>query len=331
MRVHRLVYAAVLGALAAALACSKGATEHLSDLGGDSNAGDVVLGPDNQPAPTGPAGSGLVTRLPCDVQAVVENRCISCHEGTTAGAPRLLDYADFQQPSKAAPTKTLAEMSLIRMKAGQMPPAPAAPPNAEEIQIFDDWISGGTQKGGLCTDPPPHGGGDGGSGGEAGVDAAPACTSGVMWTMGNTGSANMHPGGACSACHSKLKGPNLTFAGTVYRGPHDIDDCNGTGQPAPMTVVITDKNGQSATLIAGDAGNFYLEALKAEAGAPPGAGGNGNGNGGARRTGFSPPFRAKVVSGATQRQMLGSVTSGDCNSCHTSPGINGAPGRILAP
>jgi hypothetical protein len=148
-----------------------------------------------------------------------------------------------------------------------------------------------------------------------------------MWTMANTGSANMHPGGACNACHSKLKGPNLAFAGTVYRGQHDIDDCNGTGQPAPITVVITDKNGQTAMLVAGDAGNFYLEAPKTDGG----GGGNGNGGGGARRSGFRPPFRAKVVSGATQRQMLGSVTSGDCNSCHTSPGINGAPGRILAP
>ena len=329
MRFHRLVYAAILGALAAAIACGKGATEHLSDLGGgDVDAGDVVLGPDNQPAATGPAGSGLVTRLPCDVQAVVENRCLSCHEGTTPGAPRLLDYDDFQKPSKADPTKTLAAMSLLRMKNGQMPPAPAEPPNADEIQIFDDWIAGGTQKGGLCTDPPPDGGGDGGGGAEAGVDAAPGCTSGMMWTMGNTGSASMHPGGACNACHSKLKGPNLTFAGTVYRGPHDIDDCNGTGEPKPITVVITDKNGQTATLIAGDAGNFYLEAPKDGGGGGNGGGGNGNG---ARRTGFRPPFRAKVVSGATQRQMLGSVTSGDCNSCHTSPGINGAPGRILAP
>jgi cytochrome c5 len=327
MRVHRLAYAAVLGALAAAIACSKGATEHLSDLGGDSDAGDVVLGPDNQPAPTGPAGSGLVTHLPCDVQAVIENRCISCHEGTTPGAPRLLDYADFQKPSKGDPTKTLAAVSLIRMKNGQMPPAPAEPPNADEIQIFDAWIAGGTQKGGLCTDPPPDGGAGNGSdsgSGDAGVDAAPVCTSGVMWTMGNTGSPNMHPGGACNACHSKLQGPNLQFAGTVYRGPHDIDDCNGAGAPPPITVVITDKNGQSATLIAGDAGNFYLEAPKA--GAPPG---NGNGNGGAKA--FRPPFRAKVVAGATQRQMLGSVTSGDCNSCHTAAGTNGAPGRILAP
>lgn len=328
MRVHRLAYAAISGALAAAIACGNGGIEHLSDLSADLDAG-VVLGPDNQPAPTGAAGTGLVTGLPCDVQAVVENRCKSCHDGATAGTPRLLDYADFKQPSKGDPTKTMAEIALLRMQKGEMPPAPAEPPNDNEIQIFQDWVTGGTQKGGLCTDPPPDGGTDAGSLADASLDAAPTCASGVLWTMANTGSPNMHPGDACNACHSASKGPNLTFAGTVYRGGlHDIDDCNGTGEPAPLTVVITDRNGQSATLVVNDAGNFFLEAPKRDGGARDG-GGNG-GNGGAPQ-GFRAPFHAKVVSGATQHVMVGSVTSGDCNACHTSAGINGAPGRILAP
>jgi predicted CXXCH cytochrome family protein len=29
--------------------------------------------------------------------------------------------------------------------------------------------------------------------------------------------------------------------------------------------------------------------------------------------------------------MSGAVTAGDCNSCHTEQGANGAPGRIMAP
>ena len=342
MRFHRLAYAAICGALAAAIACGKGGTEQLSDLSGALDAGDgVILGPDNQPAPTGPAGTGLATGLPCDVQAVVENRCKSCHEGLTTGAPRLLDYVDFKQPSKADPTKTMAEMSLLRMQKGEMPPAPAEPPNDDEIQIFQDWITGGIQKGGLCTDPPPKGPTDAGNLGDANPDAAPGCTSGMYWTMGNTKSPDMHPGGACNACHSASKGPNLTFAGTVYRGGvHDVDDCDGTGQPAPITVVITDRNGQTATLEVNDAGNFYLQAPSRDGGAGDGGrfggggfggggkGGNGNGNG---NGGFRAPFHAKVVAGGVQHLMVGSVTSGDCNACHTSAGINGAPGRILTP
>ena len=325
MRFRLLAYAAIAGAVAAAVACGSGATEHLSDPSGLDADGGPVLGPDNQPAPTGAAGTGLVTGLPCDVQAVVENRCASCHDGMMAAAPRLLDYDDFKLPSTIDPTKTRAELSLIRMKAGQMPPAPAEPPNDDEIQIFQDWITGGTKKGGLCTDPPPAGTTDAGVVNipDGGADGAPPCASGIMWTMGNTGSPNMHPGEACNFCHSATRGPNLTFAGTVYGGgAHDVDDCDGTNQPAPLTVVITDKNGQTATLEVNDAGNFYLEAPRRK------GGGGGGGDAGVI---FRAPFHAKVVSGAKQHAMVGSVTSGDCNSCHTMAGKNGAPGRILAP
>ena len=40
---------------------------------------------------------------------------------------------------------------------------------------------------------------------------------------------------------------------------------------------------------------------------------------------------AVVTDGVKTRQMQGTVTSGDCNSCHTVNGTNGAPGRIMAP
>jgi hypothetical protein len=135
----------------------------------------------------------------------------------------------------------------------------------------------------------------------------------------------MHPGVKCNRCHSQTQGPNLQFAGTVYRGAHDIDDCNGAGPPPPLSVVITDKNDKTVTLTVNAAGNFQL--VK-----PPGQGngnrGNGNGNG---NSAFAPPFRAKVTDGTKTRVMNGSVTSGDCNSCHTAAGANSAPGRILAP
>lgn len=329
-----VIHAAAFAVLAAAfgLACTKGAVEQLSDVGFDPNADGVVVGPDNKPAPTGPAGSGLVTGLPCDVQAVVENRCQGCHEGTTAGAPRLLDYADFKLPSKADPTKTLAEMSLLRLKSttNPMPPPPVAAPDPDEIRAFESWVTSGTKKGGLCTTPPPPRDGGaptgGDSGADAGQDAAPPCTSGTMWTMGNTKSPLMHPGGKCNRCHSQTQGPNLQFAGTVYRGAHDVDDCNGAGPPPPLSVIITDKNNKAVTLTVNTAGNFLL--VKQQG---PGQSNGGNGNGGNGNNGFSPPFKAKVTDGTKTREMIGSVTSGDCNSCHTAAGDNSAPGRILAP
>src|SRR4051812_14727195 len=133
MRYSLLFAGAALG-VAAAVACS-GGTEPLGDDpaadGGDENS--TILGPDNTPAPTGPAGSGLATGLPCDVQAVLENRCIACHDGKTAGAPKMLDYADLMRPSVTDPTKSLAVLSLARMKSttSPMPPPPALKPDAD--------------------------------------------------------------------------------------------------------------------------------------------------------------------------------------------------------
>ena len=316
-----LVAAAAVG-VAAAIACGSGGIEHLSDDGSSvvEDAGDsVVLGPDNKPAPTGPAGTGLVSGLPCDVQALVENRCLACHAGTQPGTPKLSEYADFLVPSKSDPTKTMAQIAVVRMTstaANRMPPPPATPAAADEIQTMSDWVTGGTKKGGLCTDPPPRGGTDAGAS-DAGMsaDGAPACLSGTMWAGGNTKSALMHPGVACSACHQAMGGPNLRFGGTVYRAPHDIDDCNGAAPPPTITVTVTDKFNRSLTATVNAAGNFDVVA-------------QGQGPGSNR---LMPPFKAKVSDGTNTRLMNGSVTSGDCNSCHSVAGINGAPGRIIAP
>jgi hypothetical protein len=43
------------------------------------------------------------------------------------------------------------------------------------------------------------------------------------------------------------------------------------------------------------------------------------------------PFQAKVVRNGLERVMTVAQTTGDCNSCHTVTGANGAPGRIMAP
>jgi hypothetical protein len=73
-------------------------------------------------------------------------------------------------------------------------------------------------------------------------------------------------------------------------------------------VVVTDKTGKVVTMLVGATGNFN--------------------SGNAR---LVPPFAAKVTNGTKTRAMAGTVTAGDCNSCHTTSGANGAPGRIMAP
>jgi hypothetical protein len=260
---------------------------------------------------TGAAGTGLGTGLPCDVQAIIENRCITCHDGNSR-PPKLLNFDDLVAMSTKDPSLSRAAVSVDLMKGNSMPPRPAAQPEPDEIASFEDWVKAGTPRNAeACTDPPPSSSpapsGDAG----ATADAGGTCTSGKMWTMGNTGSPLMHPGAACNACHQQNGGPNLRFGGTVYPTQHEVNECNGAAPPPQLTVTVTDSRDRAFTATVNEAGNFLLQV---GGGPPPRA-----------------PFRASVSNGTKARAMKGSVTSGDCNSCHTTAGANGAPGRILAP
>ena len=305
-----ILFASVMTAFVAAAACNSSAPStdvNEDDAGSDEDASSIVLS-----SPPGAAGTGLATGLPCDVQAVLENRCIACHDGKTAGTPSMLDYVDLLKPSKVDPKKTLAVVSLERMKSttSPMPPPPAVGPDSDEIQTFADWVAAGTPKGAVCTEPPPDGGvGDAGVLPDAGADAGNGCASGTKWTNNNQKSPLMHPGVACNACHQQMGGPNLKIAGTAYRAPHDVDDCNGAAPPPIVTLTITDSKGKKATATVNAAGNFLVQ-------------------GGQKLT---APYSAALSDGAKTRTMIGKVTSGDCNSCHTAAGLNGAPGRVLVP
>jgi hypothetical protein len=269
----------------------------------------------------GAAGTGLATGLPCDVQAVIENRCIACHDGTGA-PPKLLDYATLVAPSTKDPSKSRAAVAVELMRGAAMPPRPAVPPADDEIASFEDWVNNGTyRETTACTTPPPRtpspaavpdAGTATGGGGDAGTPTAPGvCTSGQRWTQANQGSPLMHPGNACNACHQVSGGPNLRVAGTVYATSHEANDCNGVAPPPQLSVIVTDSRGSTFTLAVNAAGNFLLQQ---QGGQPPRA-----------------PFKARITDGTKERAMQGTVTSGDCNSCHTTTGANGAPGRIMAP
>ncbi len=312
MRSPLLLSALVLSALYAA--CSGDAAT--DPAGGDAGKEDVaVVDPHSDQGinVTGVgAGTGAATGLPCDVQQIIENTCLGCHGGTGTTSVKLLTYEDLLKPSASDPTKTLAQVSLARMQSttNPMPPKPAEPPTAAEIAVFDAWVKAGSQKGAACTDPP--GGGDAGPTADAGPDAGSiystplVCTSKVTWDKGNTASPEMRPGGTCITCHSMRGGPRYSIAGTVYPSAHEPNDCNGsTG--AGLTVVVTDKNGKVTTLPVNKVGNFFTRAQ------------------------IVAPFRVKVTNGAKERAMVGSLTAGDCNTCHTAAGANGAPGRIIAP
>lgn len=140
----------------------------------------------------------------------------------------------------------------------------------------------------------------GATGTGAGGAAASVCTSKVTYSGGN--GPTMRPGASCRGCHG------FTVSGTIYPTAHEPTNCNGVNGSTGARVVITGANGQTLTLTPSAAGNFYSS------------------------TQFGASFTAKITTSAGgTRSMLTMQTSGDCNSCHTQNGANGAPGRIMAP
>ncbi len=177
---------------------------------------------------------------------------------------------------------------------------------------------GNASTGAASSGDPTTGAASGGSG--SGSDANPfddpvACHSGTLWTMGEIETPLMHPGRACLDCHSKSLEPEvqsyLQIGGTVYDFGHDPDDCYGIdGAADPVTVEITDAMNTVFKLPVGPSGNFLLTIED-----PP----------------VTFPIAARVRRGDAVRSMGSMQSTGDCNLCHTEAGMNGAPGRIVAP
>lgn len=137
------------------------------------------------------------------------------------------------------------------------------------------------------------------------VAAAPG-PSGLMWVGGNRESSFMHPGLSCIDCHNRGEGPRFQIAGTVYTNLDEKDDWFGV---EGATVQVTDTTGKIASFTTNKAGNFFS----------------------GRSASLSAPFEVKVLKGGAERAMGSPAPSGNCASCHTAAGANGAPGRVIAP
>lgn len=142
-----------------------------------------------------------------------------------------------------------------------------------------------------------------GNGAFGGYQAPNVCTSQSVAPDIREGS-NMRPGGECIGCHSQGEGPIFSVAGTVMKGPHDDENCNGV---SGASVEITGADGKVTTLTSNSAGNF------------------------SGRNAVAMPFTAKVKFNGKERAMASAQSNGDCNSCHTAAGTSGAPGRIELP
>jgi hypothetical protein len=137
--------------------------------------------------------------------------------------------------------------------------------------------------------------------------AAIACLSGITWTGGDEGSPEMHPGRSCIDCHAQGEGPKFLVAGTVFREPTEPNDTYGV---QGVVVQLTDVKGKVITLTTNKAGNFTLRT---------------------RGNSIAFPFTAKVLFQGREAEMATPQSTGNCASCHTAKGENGAPGRIVAP
>jgi hypothetical protein len=160
--------------------------------------------------------------------------------------------------------------------------------------------SGGTSTG-------SDGGGGGGSGG-SGTTTAADCTSGQVWTPAQGEGPNMRPGEACISCHSsEPEAPQFVVAGTVYPGIDEPNGCVGSGSTGAV-VVVTDASGVEHKATVNSGGNFYLSGAA-----------------------LTQPIHVRVEANGQTSEMASAPPNGDCNSCHTAAGANGAPGRILMP
>jgi len=273
--------------------------------GGAASSGGVSGGG----ATTGTGGASVVVAdgLPCDVSALVESKCATCHGATPlATLPSLVTYQGLTAASHSAPAMTNAVLAVARMQSAQspMPPAGSTAATPAEIASMQAWIDAGYPMGSCGA------GGAGGAGGSAPEPTAPTCTSNRTWTGGTDGSKDMQPGVACISCHSQSGGeaPTFALAGTVYPTVHEPDQCYGASGAAGVRVVITGADGAVVTLTPGTSGNFSYQGSLAK------------------------PYTAKVTDmNGGVRAMSQAQTSGDCNGCHTQSGANAAPGRIVVP
>lgn len=200
----------------------------------------------------------------------------------------MVTRADLLAMSPLGSGQTIGQRAVVRMQAGTMPAAGAAPTPAE-LAAFQAWVTAGSPAG-SCTAPT-------------------TCTSNSHWTAGSTASVNMTPGLACIACHT-AQAPTFRFgaAGTVFGSAHEADDCNAA-PPTGATVELLDATGAVVLSlpVRAPSGNFFSATM------------------------LGGPYTARVSANGRVRASLVPQTDGDCNSCHTEQGANGAPGRITWP
>ncbi len=136
---------------------------------------------------TGTGGGGFTGdggSYTCDVQGIVETRCLDCHSNPPRfGAPMsLASWADTQATSAQYPGQKVYQRMAFRVAdaAAPMPQPPNAPLTQEQVAAVQNWAAAGAPEGDAsCT---PDGGYGGGSGYDGGTAACPTGTTALDYT-----------------------------------------------------------------------------------------------------------------------------------------------------
>lgn len=70
--------------------------------------------------------------LPCEVQAIVANRCAGCHGRPLAAPMALLTPADFNRPAPTTPDESVGWRTLARLRDPARPMPPSGVLRSEE-------------------------------------------------------------------------------------------------------------------------------------------------------------------------------------------------------
>jgi len=222
---------------------------------GGGGAGGSGVGGRGGSGGSGGTGSDptVADGLPCEIQALLVNRCESCH-GTaiSGGAPRsLVTYANLTAADLSDPSVTEAQMALQRIqnKVSPMPPAPSAAASSSEVTALQAWISSGYPKGscgvggsgGASNAGGGSGGGGGGASGGVGGSSQPALG-------GSAGSRDAGSSGTlpcdvetllvnrCDSCHGATPSGGAPRSLVTYANLTNPDPANSSMTEAQVAV-----------------------------------------------------------------------------------------------
>lgn len=146
----------------------------------------------------------------------------------------------------------------------------------------------------------------------------------MKWMLGISGSEQMNPGYACRSCHlgQNFEGQNPTlvsnpqyamfFMGTAYPNFNEPNLCFAKDVPDGGVIEILGPGNMVVLTLPIDPASGNFRSTSVDATVPL-------------------PYGARIRANGKTRQMSARQMNGDCNSCHTEQGNQGAPGRIVFP